>query len=106
MSHFNSQNTFRSLNFLNQLIGDLPDQFRRARCWGPGSLWMTLLMLTRPSGQQTYRFALSNLPRDALSLLGWVKAPCAASLSQARRKLKVETCRSFIHLLVDRLWSW
>jgi hypothetical protein len=67
---------------------------------------MTLLMLTRPSGPRTYRFALSNLPRDVLSLLGWAKAPCAASLSQARSKLKVDACRSFIHILVNRLWSW
>ena len=98
--------TSQCLQFFHRLLDDLDDQFVRMRRWGPRSVWVALLILTRPSGLRSYRFMLSAILEHTSGLLGWEKAPSAASFSQARGKLSALASREMIHALVKKLWPW
>ena len=41
--------TSQCLQFFHRLLVDLDDQFMRMRRWGPRSIWVAVLLLTRPS---------------------------------------------------------
>ena len=100
------QHPHRCLAFFHHIIGELDDRFARTRRWGPRSLWVALLVLTRPGGCRTYRLMLATLAQETAGLLGWRHAPSPASLSQARGKLTVSACRNLVSHLIDRLWGW
>jgi hypothetical protein len=98
--------TSQCLQFFHRLLDDLDDQFVRMRRWGPRSIWVALLILTRPSGLRSYRCMLSTILEHTSGLLGWEKAPSAASFSKARGKLPALASRELIHALVKKLWPW
>ena len=98
--------TSQCLTFFHRLIDDLDDHFVRMRRWGPRSIWVALLILTRPSGLRTYKCMLGTMLADASGILGWIKASSAASFSKARGKLPAIACRDMIHALVKSLWGW
>jgi hypothetical protein len=103
MAHFH---TLQCLTFFHRMVDDLDDHFVRIRRWGPRSIWVALLILTRPSGLRTYHCMLSTMLAQTSGILGWIKAPSAASFSKARGKLPAIACRDMIHALVKKLWGW
>jgi hypothetical protein len=50
----------------------------------------------------SYRSTLAILERFALRLLGWIRVPSLGTMTKARRKLRVDDCRTFLHKVVDR----
>jgi hypothetical protein len=98
--------THHCLHFFHKLVDGMDDHFKRTRCWGPRSVWIALMILTRPSGQRSYAFMLQGVLSGAGALLGWSKAPSASSFSQARGKMTAGDCRAFVRHLITTLWSW
>lgn len=96
----------RSFNLIALFIASsahLTDKFKRQRFWGPRSVFIAILLLTRAGRRSGYRSLLKTFAEDTAALLKWQRAPSLASLSRARRSLTVDTCRQLVRQLVDRL---
>ena len=98
--------TLRSHEFIRFVAGTiahLGTKFARQRIWCPRSLFIAVLLLTRARRRTTYRSLLNTFVADTAALLGWKRRPSLSSLSDARGKLGVDTCRMILRLLADRL---
>lgn len=83
-----------------RLTRDLPHRFTRSRIWCPRSVMTWLLLITLPDRKTAYRRSLRCLTLYGRRHFGWSKTPTLASISQARRKLSISMCRSFLHEVV------
>jgi hypothetical protein len=63
---------------------------------------MWLMVLTMPDRKMSYRRSLRVVSYYGRKLFQWIKMPTLASISNARRKVSIETCRDVLHQLVER----
>ena len=63
---------------------------------------MWLMVLTMPERKMSYRRSLRVVAYFGRRIFDWMKTPTLASISKARRKVSIETCRQVLHQLVER----
>ncbi|NJN37041.1 MAG: IS4 family transposase [Nitrospiraceae bacterium] len=63
---------------------------------------MWLMVLTMPDRKMSYRRSLGVVTYYGRRVFDWVKIPTLASISNARRKVSIDTCRGVLHQLVER----
>ena len=78
------------------------DRFERNRVWSPRSVLMWLMVLTAPDRKMSYRRSLDLAAYYGRKMLDWVKTPALGSISNARSKLSIATCRTVLRDVVDR----
>lgn len=78
------------------------DRFERTRVWSPRSVLMWLMVLTMPERKMSYRRSLLDVEEYGRKVFGWAKGPTVASISSARPKVSIETCREVLHQVVER----
>lgn len=83
-----------------RLTRGLPLRFSRCRMWSPQSVMTWLLLITLPDRKTSYRRSLKTITWYGRRHFNWSKQPTLASISQARRKLSVDMCRTILHELV------
>jgi len=66
---------------------------------------MWLMVLTIPDRKMSYRRSLKVVSYYGRRLFEWAKVPTLASISEARLKVPIETCRGILHQLVQRCES-
>jgi len=93
------------IRFVNSTIGSLGERFVRARMWSPRSVFIAVLLLTRARRRTTYREMMNTILTDAAGFLDWARRPSLSSLSAARGKLDLESCRTILRLLSERLMT-
>ncbi len=91
------------LRFAEAVFATLSTRFERERVWGPRSVFIAVLLLTRGRRRCTYRELMNDIVQGTAGLLSWVKTPSLSSFSVARRKLDLDACREILRLLSDRL---
>ena len=91
------------LSFVNTTLSDLDKRFGGSRIWGPRSIFVAVIVLTRARQRTTYRSMMLSFVADTAAVLGLAKRPSLSGLSQARKHLGVETCREILRRLADRL---
>ena len=84
-----------------QLTKALPNRFEHSRIWSPRSVMTWLLLITTPDRKTCYRRSLRSLSFYGRRRFGWSKIPTLSSLSEARRKMSVDMCRTFLHGIVQ-----
>ena len=98
--------TLRSHEFIRFVAGTiahLGTKFSRQRIWCPRSIFIAVLLLTRARRRTTYRSLMNTFLSDTAALLDWKRRPSLSSLSDARAKLGVDSCRMILRLLAERL---
>jgi hypothetical protein len=100
MRPFSSHELIRTFT---SFLSHLEDRFERKRVWGPRSIFVALLWLTRPGAQSSYRKMLETIVDDTSAFLGWDEAPSAASFSKARRHLSVASCRALLASVIEKI---
>jgi hypothetical protein len=93
------------IRFVHSTIGSLGERFARARMWSPRSVFIAVLLLTRARRRTTYREMMNTILADAAGFLDWARRPSLSSLSVARGKLDLASCRTILRLLSERLVS-
>jgi len=93
------------LSFITSTLADLDEKFPRSRLWGPRSVFLAVILLTRPRRRTTYRSLMQSFVADTAAALGFVKRPALSGLSQARKLLTVGSCRKILRALAARLES-
>ena len=88
-----------------KLTSGCTDRFERSRVWSPRSVVMWLMVLTIPDRKMSYRRSLKVVSYYGRRLFEWAKVPTLASISEARLKVPIETCRGILHQLVQRCES-
>jgi len=88
-----------------KLTNACADRFERTRVWSPRSVLMWLMVVTMPERKMSYRRSLRVVAYFGRKIFDWMKTPTLASISQARRKVSIETCREVLHQLVARCTS-
>jgi len=78
------------------LTRDLDDRFQRRALWSPRHVMVTLLLLCYPGHQMSYRSTLGMITRFGSRLLSWSRVPSVGSMSKARAKMSIATCRDFL----------
>ena len=91
------------LAFVNFTLADLGDKFKRTRIWGPRSIFIAVILLTRARQRTTYRSMMHSFMADTAGFLRLNQRPSLAGLSQARKQLNTEACRTILRKLADRL---
>lgn len=91
------------LRFAEAVFATLSTRFERERVWGPRSVFIAVLLLTRGRRRCTYRELMNDIMQGTAGLLSWVKMPSLSSFSVARRKLDLDACREILRLLSERL---
>src|SRR5258706_11883986 len=91
------------IRFAFNTLSTLGTKFARSRVWCPRSVFVAVLLLTRARRRTTYRTLMNTFIADTAALLQWACRPSLSSLSQARGKLGMETCREILRLLSERL---
>lgn len=91
------------LRFAEAVFATLSTRFERERVWGPRSVFIAVLLLTRGRRRCTYRELMNDIMQGTVGLLSWVKTPSLSSFSVARRKLDLDACREILRLLSERL---
>ena len=81
------------------------DRFERTRVWGARSVVMWLMVLTMPDRKMCYRRSLKIVSYYGRRLFDWGKAPALASISKARLKVPIKTCREILQQVVQRCES-
>lgn len=86
-------------SLFTHLSATLPDHWsRRIGSLRPTQVLYSLIRIST-NENKGYKRVLNDLTVESSSLLGWDRAPCTSSLSEARRKLSVEKCReAFLHM--------
>ena len=91
------------LRFVNATLADLSARFNGGRIWGPRSIFVAVILLTRARRRTTYRSLMTSFVADTAAALGLSTRPSLAGLSQARQRLGVESCRAILRSLAERL---
>jgi hypothetical protein len=85
-----------------KLTSGCAERFERTRVWNARSVVMWLMVLTMPDRKMCYRRSVKLVAYFGRKLFGWAKVPTLASISNARRKVPVDTLRGVLHQLVRR----
>ena len=76
------------LAFVNFTLADLGDKFKGIRIWGPRSIFIAVILLTRARQRTTYRSMMLSFMADTAGFLRLNQRPSLAGLSQARKKIE------------------
>lgn len=88
-----------------KLTSGCAERFERTRIWSARSVLMWLMVLTMPDRKMCYRRSLRIVAYYGRKVFDWVKVPSLSSISEARKKVSIETCRALLHQLVERCES-
>ncbi|MCG5054351.1 MAG: IS4 family transposase [Myxococcales bacterium] len=88
-----------------KLTSGCADKFDRTRTWSARSVLMWLMVLTMPDRKMSYRRSLRIVAYYGRKVFDWAKVPTLSSISEARKKVSIETCRGLLHQLVERCES-
>lgn len=91
------------LHFVHSTLAGFGEKFLRSRIWGPRSVFIAVFLLTRARRRTTYRSLMLSFAADTAAVLGFTKRLSLSGLSQARQHLSVDTCRTILRMLADRL---
>ena len=91
------------IRFVHSTLDRLGERFIRSRIWSPRTVFIAVLLLTRARRRTSYREMMNTILSDAAGFLDWTHRPTLSSLSVARGKLDVDSCRMILRLLAQRL---